>query len=389
MSIFAERGISLNELEKKSFYSFVALYLVSSFVFVLFSGYWYYSSQKNALENETYYKLVHIADNLSGLIINAQMKGTTLELPRERGFEYSLIATNEAKMYQEGYFKKDGYKVLVSDAPQEHLGIEYVVVKTNLYFKKLYSLQKLVLVVMGVSFLLIVIISILLSKLFLYPLHKRMEEIESFIQDVSHELNTPISALKMSASRAIQKAVYDKKILKNITISTKQLESIYKSLTFLNFKQKQQEPEIVNLKEVVVQSVAYYKELTEAKHIVVVYNVEDVNINIVLQRAELLVSNLLSNAIKYSMPETTITLTLTQDTLSVADEGVGIEPKKLDAIFEMYNRESNIAGGFGVGLNVVKQICDAYDIDIQVKSELNKGSTFTLDFEVVCRKAYC
>jgi len=380
LSILEGKDTSLNELEKKSFYSFVTLYLVSSFLFVLLSGYWYYSAQKNSLENATYYKLNHIADKLSGLIINAQMKGKTLHLPNEEGFEYSLIGAEEATKFQTGYYAKDGYKVLVSDAPQEHLNIKYVLVKTNRYFQQLQELKKHVFLVMGISFMFIVIISVILAKLFMKPVHQRMEQIESFIQDVSHELNTPITALKMSASRAIKKAVYDKKILTNISISTKQLESIYKSLTFLNFKQKQQEAEAVNLKNIVAQTIAYYSELTDAKHITIQTQLEDVTFYIVKSRAELLFSNLLSNAIKYSMPETTITIILDKNSLSIEDEGVGIAQKKLDDIFKMYKRESDIAGGFGVGLSIVKQICDEYAIKIRVTSQLEKGTKFNLSF---------
>lgn len=374
------KDIHLNELEKKSFYSFVSLYLVSSFLFVLLSGYWYYSAQKNSLESTTYYKLTHIADKLSGLIINAQMKGLTLQLPDEKGFEYKLVSVGETRQLQAGYYEQDGYKILVSDAPQEHLHIKFVVVKTEEYTQKLHKLQKNVLLVMAIIFIFIVLISIILAKLFMKPVHQRMGEIESFIQDVSHELNTPITALKMSASRAIKKRIYDEKILTNISISTKQLESIYKSLTFLNFKQKQQEAENVNLKDVLEHVISYYSELTEAKHIQIETQLEDVYLLIIPSRAELLFSNLLSNAIKYSLPETTISIKLDSNVFVIEDEGVGIEQTKLDAIFEMYKRQSDIAGGFGVGLSIVKQICDEYSIQIHVVSELEKGTKFTLSF---------
>lgn len=379
-----EKGINLNELEKKSFYSFVTLYLVSSFMFVLLSGYWYYSAQKNALESSTYYKLNHLADKLSGRIINTQMKGTILQLPDKKDFEYSLISTDETdKMMhlKTGYYEKEGYKVLVSDAPQEHLHVKYVLVKTATYFQKLHELQKYVLLVMAISFVFIVLISIVLARLFMKPVHQRVEQIERFIQDVSHELNTPITALKMSASRAIQKGVYDKKILTNISISTKQLESIYKSLTFLNFKQKEQEAEIVNLKTTLEQTLNYYSELTEAKHIKIESQLEDVDFFIIPSRAELLFSNLLSNAIKYSLPETKITIKLDKNAFTIEDEGMGIEQTKLNAIFEMYQRNSNIAGGFGVGLSIVKQICDVYGIKINVTSHLGEGTRFTLLFD--------
>ena len=344
------------------------------------SAFWYYSAQKESLESETYYKLEHLADIISGRVINAQMKGLTLKLPHEEGFEYSLIPTSQKGKYSAGYFESDVAKVLVSDAPQEHLNIEYVVVKTQVYFQQLRLLQKEVLTVTCIVFLFIVLISFLLAKLFMRPVHKRIEQIEGFIQDVSHELNTPITALKMSASRAIKKEKYDKKILTNISISTKQLETIYNSLAYLNFTQNQEKPSEVELSTVVQRVVNYYEELSSAKGIEIVIEIEPEKLIIIESRAELLFSNLLSNAIKYSMPETKITITLKEGLFIIKDEGVGIAEEKLNAIFELYKRDSNIAGGFGVGLNIVKQICDEYGIRVDVSSTLGEGSEFRLSF---------
>jgi len=372
----------MNDLEKHSFYSFLAIYLVSSLLFVLLSSFWYYSSQKNSLENETYYKLTHLADTISGQIINAQMKGISLSLslPNEKGYGYVLVSLDEKEAYNVGYYEKDGYKILVSASPQEHLNIAYVLVKTQHYFKDLATLQLDVATRAGLVFVAIFFISFVLAKLFMRPVHKRIEQIEEFIQDVSHELNTPITALKMSASRAIKKEVYDKKILTNISISTKQLETIYNSLTYLNFSDKQEESSNVKLNEVVRRVVKYYSELSDAKGIVVKTDIEEASLYIIESRAELLISNLLSNAIKYSMPESTIRITLKNGLFIVKDEGVGIAKDKLEAIFELYNRDSKIAGGFGVGLNIVKQICDTYKIEVKVSSVLGEGSEFRLLF---------
>ena len=375
-----ERGISLNDLEKRSFYSFLVLYLGSSLLFVFLSGYLYYSAQKNSLESETYYKLEHLADHLSGLIIKAHMMGTTLQLPKEDGFEYKLVPVGDKKDYIEGYFEKNGHKMIISSGPREHLNVKYVIVKTDRYYTQLQELQKFVMLLLLLSVISVIIISVLLAKLFMKPVHQRIGQIEEFIQDVSHELNTPITALKMSASRAIKKGVYDKKILTNISISTKQLETIYHSLTYLNFSDKKEPRELVDMELIVQRVVAYYKELSSAKKIEIVCQTQHKSIQIIPSRAELLLSNLLSNAIKYSMPETRIKIVLTQEYLSVEDEGVGIAKEKLDEIFKLYSRESNIAGGFGVGLNIVKQICNEFDINVQVESQLEKGSTFTLLF---------
>ncbi len=165
----------MNDLEKHSFYSFLAIYLVSSLFFVLLSSFWYYSSLKSSLENETYYKLTHLADSISGKIINAQMKGIKLTLPSEEGYEYMLVSVDEKEAYEVGYFEKDAYKILVSASPQEHLNIEYVVVKTPRYFEELDKLKSDVMTRAGLVFLAIFFISFVLAKLFMRPVHKRIE----------------------------------------------------------------------------------------------------------------------------------------------------------------------------------------------------------------------
>lgn len=367
----------MNKLEKKSFYSFLALYLGSSFLFVMLSGYWYFSAQKSSIENSIYYKLQHLADTISSNIINAHMASTTLVLPQiDKGYEYKLIKIKEHQVYENMYFEDKGFKVLISSAPQEHLGVKYVLVKTNEYHKKLSALKNSVLKWMVYIFLVIVFISWALSKLFMRPLHQKVKEIENFIQDVSHELNTPITALSISTKRAMQKGIYDEKILRNISISTKQLYSIYKSLAYLNFNETKQESQKLNLKYILKRSIEYYQELTHAKNIKIEADLKDSKLLAIESRVELLFSNLLSNAIKYSMPNTIIKIKLYKNYFSIEDEGVGIQKEKMDEIFELYKRDSNLAGGFGVGLNIVKQICDEFNIDVNLSSKVGTGTKF-------------
>ena len=343
----------------------------------MLSGFWYYTAQKNSFENTTYYKLQHYSDTIGGLIINAQMHGTVLKLPKlEEGYEYFLVKSGEKQNFKEGYYKENGKSILVSSSAQEHLNIEYVVVKTDEYHKKLEALQKSVFLVASLAFFVIVLISWLLSKLFMRPIHQKVVQIETFIQDISHELNTPITALQMSAKRAMQKGVYDEKILKNISISTKQLYSIYQSLIYLSFSTRPKEAQEINLKEIIEEVIEFYAELCFAKNIAIISGLEDAFVKLDAERAKLLFSNLLSNAIKYSMPNKSIKLTLTNESFIIEDEGVGIAKEKLSKIFNLYERASQQAGGFGVGLSIVKQICDEAGIKIEVDSKLNQGTAF-------------
>ena len=381
----------MNDLEKKSFYSFLGLYMVSSFLFISLIGFWYYTAQKHALENETHYKLEHIADKKAGELIVAHMHGTPLEktkLPED--VTLALVNTKgrvvEGKLVQPGiaitpgYFMSNGYNVLISDAPREHMNISYVVVQSDTLQKQLLKLKESVFLVLGIVLLAVMFIAWLLSKIFLRPVQQRVAQIERFINDVTHELNTPITSLSMSAQQAMKAGACTPKMLNNISISTRQLYDIYRSLTYLNFNTKEEISEPLDLKEIIEESVAYYTPLAEIKRIEFKVDAEGSNCVIPKAQLTLLLGNLIGNAIKYSSPRSTISIVLKDRVLEISDEGIGIEEEKQKEIFEKFRRGTDYSGGFGVGLNIVKSICDSYGITVELDSTLGKGSTFRLRF---------
>jgi len=381
----------MNNLEKRSFYSFLGLYIISSFLFLALIGYWYYTAQKNALQNEMYYKLQHITDMRAGDIIMAHMKGKALKVSSvPKDIELALIDITgkvvEGNLLvpsipvKEGYFREDGYDIFVSDAPREHLGIKYVVAQSNALVQALQKLQTNVLAVMIIVALLLAIIAWVLSKLFMKPVRQKVEQIERFINDVTHELNTPITALSMATTQALKQEAYTQKTLKNISISTKQLYDIYSSLTYLNFSDKSEVGEAIDISEVLKKSIVYYEPLCESKRIKVEVSLEKHIFTIPEAQLKLLFGNLIGNAIKYSPANSTLKLSIKEGTFTIQDEGIGIEEVKQKEIFKKFKRGTEYSGGFGVGLSIVKSICDEYGIAIELDSVPDEGTEFRLSF---------
>jgi two-component system OmpR family sensor kinase len=381
----------MNDLEKRSFYSFLSLYIISSFLFLSLIGYLYYSAQKDALSNETYYKLEHFTDKVSGEIIMAHMNGKALnKISVPDTIQMALINTKgmveQGKLVETsiqkkaGYFSVNGYEIYISDGPREHLGIAYVVAQTDTLVKEIQILKNSVLQSLVIASFLIVLIAVILSKIFMNPVRQRVEQIERFINDVTHELNTPITSLSMATNQALKQGECSEKTMKNISISTKQLYDIYSSLTYLNFSSQKDIAEPINLKETLNNSVEYYRPLAEIKRIMFDVQLEDTVFSIPEAQATLLFGNLIGNAIKYSSPKSTITITLKDKILSIKDEGIGIEDSKQKEIFEKFKRGTEYSGGFGVGLSIVKSICDEYGIEIDLESAVDKGTKFKLMF---------
>lgn len=94
----------------------------------------------------------------------------------------------------------------------------------------------------------------------------------------------------------------------------------------------------------------------------------------------MLFGNLINNAIKYSHPSSQIDIIFKDKVFSIEDYGIGIDKDKLSKIYETYNRETDYAGGFGIGLSIVKKISQEYGLRLEVKSALDKGSCFSVTF---------
>jgi signal transduction histidine kinase len=96
------------------------------------------------------------------------------------------------------------------------------------------------------------------------------------------------------------------------------------------------------------------------------------------------ISNLLSNAAKYSPGHDEVRFDLfcgeTEIVLHVRDQGIGIPKEDQEHLFEVFHRGRNVAGisGTGLGLPIVKQAVDAHGGTISLVSEVNLGTTFTI-----------
>ncbi len=375
-------GIFMNKLTQKSFWQFLSLYLVSSTILLFTSSYWFYSAQTTMQKSYDYYKLKHIADEVSTEVIKAHMMGKPLELKIYDKASVGLYDKNHTLVYgssqqdidfSKDYYMKDKIFTVISTGVSGHLGVSYVVVQSTSCASSLKNIKEEIFLATILIFMFILIVSVVLGKIFLRPIKEKMQEIENFVKDTTHELNTPISALMMSTSRAKTKQTYDAKIIQNISISTKQLHDIYASLSYISFDSKEEDVKL-RFDLVVKESIEYFNELLEKKNISLDFQHEHCVLNIAPTKAKMLISNLLSNAIKYSHPNSKIYVEVSQEKLSVKDEGIGIAKDKLSSILNRFTRANDYAGGFGVGLSIIDEITKKYSYKLTIASVLDEGT---------------
>ena len=379
----------MNKITQKSFYSFLALYLISSFAFLTLAAYWFFSSQVAMEKSKNFYKMNNIAEKVSSKVIHSHMSGEIFKLQMFPSAHVALLDIEKNIIYgalsqkvdytQEFYMKEDTF-TLVTQRTAEHMGISYVVVQSNECVQNIMILKNKILYTVILTALFIVVIAIFLSYMFLKPIKDKMLEIENFVKDTTHELNTPITALMMSTSRIKSKKTYDEKIVNNISISTKQLYEIYSSLSYLSFDHESEEPQTLDFDKIVAESIEYFTELLKKKNIHIVKELQSSTMQIAPTKAKMLINNLLSNAIKFSKPNTTIYIKTSIDGFSIKDEGIGIAKEELQNILKRFVRANSYAGGFGVGLNIVDSIVKEQDFRLNIDSKVGVGTTVSIEY---------
>jgi len=337
-------------------------------------------------------KMQTIASKISSKIIYAHMQNLPLDKSNlnAKGFSFALYDEHNRSMAgnikhkidlsKKIYKTKEGHIGVVDSSALGHLGVYHVAVEEQTFQAKIDALLKKTVIIFATLYLLLMIVGYWLATIFIKPIQHQREKLNNFIKDSTHELNTPITALLMSVESS---KPLSQKSLKRIQISTKRISEIYKDLTYLFLREENREEQDIkelNLTKVLKQQYDYLEEFALKKKITMHLKAKQVHFKIDEESFIRLINNLLLNAIKYSKIGSNIEITLTKEYLSIKDEGIGIDKKELKDIFNRFHRATTMQGGFGVGLNIVKSICQTYNIKIDVKSKIAKGSTFTLYF---------
>ncbi len=226
---------------------------------------------------------------------------------------------------------------------------------------------------------------------------KRIERIKrDFVANVSHELRTPITSIKGYAQTLLDGGAKDPETVQMflgvIVKHANRLNQVLESLLTLARVERDADARSLQLEEVKISelldsAVASCYERAERKWVKVTVKCEEsLTERVNPQLLRLAVSNLVDNAIKFSNDGGTVEVegkVVGEDlTISVKDYGIGIEEDQLERIFERFYTVKDVAReeetGAGLGLAIVKHIANAHKGNVSVKSELGKGTTFTL-----------
>ncbi len=220
---------------------------------------------------------------------------------------------------------------------------------------------------------------------------QKEREKDSFVAALTHDLKNPILA-EINALKYLSKdKEYSSEMVDGLLNSAKYMKHITDQI-LSHYKQEQTTlkliKEEISLNKIILMSIEELKYLAVDKELEIRYNNVSENKAVPVDVIEIkrVINNLLSNAIEYSKNGSQVDITLSNNSefykVTIKDYGTGIDLNKYDKVFEEYvslSKEHKKIG-FGLGLKISKNIIEAHDGSIKIKSEPNKGTevSFTI-----------
>lgn len=229
-----------------------------------------------------------------------------------------------------------------------------------------------------------------------------VEELESvemlkndFVSNVSHELKTPLSVIKSSTDLILGDSLSkseERLYIQKISHSVGKLTTVIENILELSKLENAKRPPIlqkVNVSESISESVLLYDGILDEKNLTV--NIQLDSSLIVNADAALLGTvwnNLLSNAVKFTPEGGRIDIVLNKNNewaeVMLKDNGCGMDVQTCRHLFEKFYQADSSRGtkGNGLGLAMVKRIMELLEGEIEVESQLGKGSLFTVRLKI-------
>ena len=221
------------------------------------------------------------------------------------------------------------------------------------------------------------LVSLLFSIYALLPLHRALRINEEFVKDILHDFNTPISSMLINL-KIFKREIGDNPKIQRLENNIESILSLQDNLRIF-LKGVPAQSESFSLEELIKNRVNYFEVLYPDIHYKI--SIDKTFLKTNKDAFTRIVDNLLSNAGKYNIANGEVYIVLEDDILSIKDTGKGI--KKPSKVFERYYKEQD--RGIGIGLHIVKKLCDELAIVIHIQSRENEGTKIGLNLSNVIR----
>ncbi|MDB5969737.1 MAG: sensor histidine kinase [Hydrocarboniphaga sp.] len=209
---------------------------------------------------------------------------------------------------------------------------------------------------------------------------------QTFTEDVSHELRTPLATIASAIDLLMEQADLDEATRRRVARmqrATRQMQGLIESLLFLAREDGGLQVFDYTVEEIVEEAVAAQREQLAGRPVSLQLSAQGPPqiVRVPLGMATSVINNLIANAAQYT-PSGRIEVRLEAGHLEVSDTGLGIAPEELPQVFERRYRGATSRGN-GIGLYLVKRICERLGWQLEVSSTAGVGTRFDVHFTTV------
>lgn len=341
----------MNRGETKALVSFLSIYVGSAILLIGILLYMHYKEEVETIDRTCSMELNNASMGIKTDILNSYMhnkKFVPKKLEKD-ALRYALFDEDKKLIFsyidginfldlEKTFYEKDIYHFYIEKLNEKMIPIKYIVIETCQGIEDRDKMKVYVVFILILSALFVGFIGFLLSRILLKPIREKVQDMDNFIKDSAHELNTPVSVLMTSVSM-LKKGKKPEKMMKYILSSSKQISHIYNDIHFSAFDSLHESiEEEFNLDTLICESVEYFNDISVTKNIILECEVDECVILMDKTKTQKVINNLLSNAIKYSNSNSTINVSLKDAILSVQDYGIGINEAEQEEIFKRYNQ---------------------------------------------------
>ncbi len=345
----------------------------------------------------------------------------------------ALKGESSTMLYHQPQYGKTMYVAVPMISYDKILGVVFLSVSLEEVYSRIFNVRDFLILISVVTLMLITFISLFLANVISEPIKKLTAAMQStalgklnqrvdiegndeigqlsraynymstklshidqqrsdFVANVSHELKTPLSSMKLLAESIIlqpntEKEIY-REFLMDIDSEIDRLNDIIESLLAmvdLSEEKLNLNFELTYVNYLVEKVVGVIRPLAEKKDIRIMVNQwEKIQIYLDQGKVHQALINIIYNAVKYTDVGGRVIITITREgkyaVIKIMDNGIGIPEESLPYIFERFYRvdsaRSRKTGGTGLGLSISKQIITLHQGVIEVESQLNVGTTF-------------